>query len=298
MKAAFPEQSHTRRRNLLRPPPAFFAAERFTEALAGLGLNSLEAVFAFEGGRDLAKASIGRFRRRLQFELTPVGAPQPVKVFLKRYDRPPALRQLRHWFLHHGRRSFARTEHEAARQLAAAGINVPHTIACGERWGILFEYRSFLMTEEVEDSLSLERRLPPCFDGPPAPARWRARREFIRRLASFVKRFHETGYRHRDLYFSHVFYSDEGQFTLIDLARASRPFWRRRFQVKDIAQLHYSAPAASFSRTDRLRFYLAYAGRRRLAGPDKVFLRRVARKAGRMARHNIRHGIVVPFLGR
>jgi len=278
------------------PPARFFAGAQFQKALADLGLISLEAVFAFEGGRDLAKPSIGQFRRRLQLDLTPTDSADPVRVFLKRYDRPPVLSQLRNWLLHYRRRSFARTEAETAERLAACGINTPRIVAWGEQWGVLCEHRSFVMMEEIKDSESLERRLPPCFEGDATRAELPAHRDFIRQLASFIRQFHETGFRHRDLYLSHIFCSCAGQFSLIDLARASRPILRRRFQVKDIAQLHYSAPATTFSRTDRLRFYLAYADRPRLRPQDKVFLWRVVRKASKMARHSAKHGVPVPFL--
>ncbi len=189
-------------------------------------------------------------------------------------------------------------ERETADRLAAAGINTPHTVACGEQWRTVFEDRSFLMTEQVGDSRSLESQLPLCFQGSPTPEKRRTRRDFIRRLASFIRRFHATGYRHRDLYLSHVFCSDEGEFCLIDLARAFRPVLRRRFQIKDIAQLHYSVPAESFTRADRLRFYLAYVNRRRLLRRDKAFIRKVIRKACRMAHHNRKRGTPIPFLGR
>ena len=268
--------------------PSFLVAEPFRDALARLGLTSLDAVFAFDSARDLAKPSIGRFRRRSQFEVVPAGVAQPVKVFLKRYDRPPVLQQLRNWLSHHRRSSFAFMERETADQLRSAGINTPRAVACGERWASLLERKSFLMTEEIRDSESLERKLPPCFDGPATSPR----REWIRRLAAFIRRFHQTGYRHRDLYLSHIFCSD----TLIDLARTSRPILQRRFQIKDIAQLHYSAPAVSFSRTDRLRFYRTYAGRPRLSARDKVFIRHVLRKAATMARHSRKHGVPIPFL--
>ncbi|HSW01776.1 MAG TPA: lipopolysaccharide kinase InaA family protein [Sedimentisphaerales bacterium] len=283
------------RQDSVRESPSFFVTGRFAEAFAKLGLTSLDAVFAFDSGRDLVKLNIGRFRRRVQFEATPAGSRQPVKVFLKRYDRPPIGRQIRNWLLHRRRRSFASVEREAIEDLAAAGVGAPRIAACGEQWGILFERRSFLMTEEIHDSQSLERRLPPCFDD---PAALRARREFIRRLASFIKRFHATGRRHRDLYLSHVFCSGAGEFCLIDLARASHPILQRRFQVKDLAQLHYSCPARHFSRTDRVRFYLAYAGHRRLEPQDKAFLRAILRKTASMTRHNIKHGAVPPFLER
>jgi len=276
-------------------PPAFFVAGRFKDAFTELGLTSLDAVFAFDSWRDLAKSNIGRFRRRASFDVTPSDSGRPVKVFLKRYEQPPVLRQVLNWVCHHRRSSFASAERRAIEQLAKAGVNVPRVVACGEQWGALFEQRSFLITEEIADSQSLERRLPECFDST-APVTLQARRVFIRRLAEFVRRFHTTGYRHRDLYLSHIFCSDAGKFCLIDLARASRPFLQRRFQVKDIAQLHYSSPAARFSRTDRLRFYLTYAGRRRLVPRDKAFLREVAGKTARMVRHNVTHGAVPPFL--
>ncbi len=291
------EPSGTIRHDLAGASPAFLVSGRFREPLTALGLTSLDAVFAFDGARDLAKPNIGRHRRRLQFEVMPAGSDHPVRVYLKRYDRPPVLGQLRNWLSHHKRSSFAGIERETIGRLGAAGVNTPRVVACGEQWGTFFEHRSFLMTEEVKDSRSLEAQSPACFDGPLTPGKRQARRDFIRRLASFTRRFHETGYRHRDLYLSHVFCSTDGEFCLIDLARASRPFLRRRFQVKDIAQLHYSAPAESFTRADRLRFYLAYVGRRRLLPQDKAFIRKVIRKAYRMAHHNRKRGTPIPFLG-
>ncbi len=290
--------SPTIRCDLTGTSPSFLVSEPFREPLASLGLTSLDAVFRFDGVRELAKPNIGRFRRRLQFEVAPTGSNRLVRVYLKRYSRPPLLGQLRNWLSHHARRSFARMEYEAADRLATAGITTPHAIACGEQWRTLFEHRSFLITEEVKDSHSLESQLPPCFQGPLTVEKRRARRGFICRLASFIRQFHETGFRHRDLYLSHIFCSTAGEFCLIDLARASRPFLQQRFRLKDLAQLHYSAPAESFTRTDRLRFYLAYVDRRTLLPQDKAIIRKVIRKAHRMARHNRKRGNPIPFLGR
>lgn len=292
------KSSRTAGRDLSAASGDMRVCDRFRDGLASLGLTSLDAVFAFDSGRDLAKANIGRFRRRLQFDLAPAGDSHPVRLFLKRYDRPPRLAQLRNWLSHHGRKSFGRMEQETADDLASAGVATPHVVACGEQWGVLFERRSFLISEEVKDSRSLESRLPACFEGPLTPEKQRARRAFISRLALFIRQFHQTGYRHRDLYLSHIFCSDSGQFCLIDLARASRPFLRERFRVKDVAQLHYSAPAQAFTRADRLRFYLAYADQRRLRPRDKTFIRKVLSKTGRMADHNLKRGNAVPFLGR
>lgn len=286
------------RPNLHDEMPSFFVDARFVEAFARLGLTSLDAVFAFEAGRDLVKLNIGRFRRRVQFEATPGGQREPVKVFMKRYDRPPIVAQIRNWFSYGRRQSFAAVEREAIEDLGAAGVGVPRIAAFGEEWGILFERRSFLTTEEIRDSRSLERRLPECFKGPATSAALRARRNFIRRLAEFIRQFHATGRRHRDLYLCHIFCSDAGEFRLIDLARASRPLLQRRFQIKDLAQLHYSSPARHFSRTDRLRFHLAYVGHAALSPQDKALIRSVLRKTAGMVRHNVKHGGVPPCLNR
>ncbi len=278
--------------------PSFFVDGQFAEAFDRLGLISLDAVFAFDSGRDLVKLNIGRFRRRVQFEAIPAGRREPVKVFLKRYDHPPILGQIRNWLSRGRRRSFASLEREAIESLAAAGVGVPRIVAFGEEYGPLFERRSFLMTEEIHNSQSLERRLPDCFSDPATPIVLGTRRDFIRRLAEFIQRFHATGRRHRDLYLCHIFCSDAGEFHLIDLARASRPLLQRRFQIKDLAQLHYSSPARHFSRTDRMRFCLAYVGRVRLLPEDKTLIRAVLRKTASMARHNVKHGAVPPFLER
>jgi hypothetical protein len=72
---------------------------------------------------------------------------------------------------------------------------------------------------------------------------------------------------------------------------------RRRFQIKDIAQVYYSSPGRNFSKTDRMRFYMTYAGQSRLRRKDKAFIRKVINKAEQMARHDIKHGRAVPFAG-
>jgi hypothetical protein len=67
------------------------------------------------------------------------------------------------------------------------------------------------------------------------------------------------------------------------------------YRVKDIAQLHYSAPAGYFSNTDRMRFLMAYLGGGKLSASGKLFARRIHNKAKRMARRDAKHGRMVPF---
>ena len=285
-------------RGLTEITKSFFIDPEYRAALGKSGLTSVEAVFSFEAAADLAKKNLAAFRSRLKFEIDSPGSSQPTTVFLKRYDAPPAAHQLRNWLAARARKSCGALEYAVTSELSAMGIGTPKPICYGEQWGTLFEKRSFVITEKIPEAEALERKLPDCFNGPATTENLERRRDFIVRLARFIKKFHETGYRHRDLYFSHIFYSDRGSFFLIDLARAFRPIvLGRRFQIKDLAQVYYSAPGRHFSRTDRLRFYVGYAGRRELTADDKVFLRDVIDKAEGIARRERKRGRQVPFEG-
>jgi hypothetical protein len=76
---------------------------------------------------------------------------------------------------------------------------------------------------------------------------------------------------------------------LIDLQRVQR--WpgplRRRWVVKDLAQLAYSCPPRLIGPTERMRFFKRYLGVERLDGRAKRFARAVLRREGALFR---RHG--------
>ncbi len=263
----------------------------YLESFEKLGLTSIDSVFAFYGGIDLSKKNLASYRSRVKFQ---TNLPQH-NVFMKRYKNPPIMIQLANWLCQHCRRSLAITEMLVADRLTDTGINTPRTIAFGEKWNHLFEAESFIVTEEIPHSASLEEKFPD-FSADDHNSPEQNKRGFIRRLARFVAKFHGTGYRHRDLYFSHIFYSDDGKFYLIDLARAFRPlFTKRRYRIKDVAQLYYSAPGRFFSGTDRLRFYLAMVDKRHISTEDKKFIRKVTAKAKKMAKHDRKHSRTVPY---
>jgi heptosyltransferase-2 len=276
----------------LETPKLFFVDPDYKSAFSKLGLTSIDAVFSFNSGRNLTKDNLSKYRTRLQFE---INSP-PATLFLKRYDAPPISVQFKNWLSARSRKSCAALNLEPTNELASAGISTPKIVSYGEQWGSWLEKRSFVITEKIPNAESLERKLPDCFNAPLTVENLKSRRNFITRLAAFIKKFHETEYRHRDLYFSHIFYADNGQFYLIDLARAFKPrIFAERFRLKDIAQVHYSASARYFSKTDRLRFYFTYTGRDKLTTADKLFINKVIAKATRIARHDIKHGRPVPF---
>lgn len=272
---------------------SFFVNADYKETLTNMGLDSVDSVFHFNKGENLTKNNLAPYRNRLRLQITPA----PATLFLKRYDRPPIRLQIVNWLSQRHRRSLSSCELEPTLYLSAASINVPAVVAFGWQWGTVFERRSFIITRAIPHAESLERKLPLYVTDPQTPHDRSLCKDFFTRLAAFIRKFHNTGYRHRDLYLSHIFSDDAAEFHLIDLARAFQPrVFAERFRTKDIAQLHYSAPAQYFSNTDRLRFYLAYIGHTRLTKDDKRFIRKVITKAHRMAQHDLKHDRAVPFL--
>jgi len=279
---------------LVEIAPSFFVDADFEQSLKQTGLTSFDTVFSFDKGKNLTKDNLASFRNRTELQIT---QPQTT-VFLKRYNNPPVITQLKNWFSHRRINSFASFEFEPTARLNAIGINTPKIIAYGQQRTGLFERRSFIITEKLPNAQPLERKLPDFVTAPTTVEKLKSKRNFIKKLAQFVRKFHGAGFRHRDLYFSHIFYNDNGRFYLIDLARVFKPKrFSERFRIKDIAQLYYSAPGTIFSGIDRLRFYREYAGTKKLAAEDKNFIRSAVNKAKSMARHNLKHSRTVPFEG-
>jgi heptose I phosphotransferase len=277
--------------NFIEIAPGYLVDPQYKDALLQSGLTNIDAIFSFNFGENLSKKNLASHRTRLRIEVPSI----PTVVFLKRFEKPPVCEQIGNW-LSRRRKSSMRYELDSANNLADEGIQTARVIAYGEQWGFLFEKRSFIITEQIHAAEAIERTLPECFCLPVTSANLKLRRAFISELAQFAQRFHQTGFRHRDFYFAHIFYGSETGFHLIDLQRVFKPgVLAERFRVKDIAQLYYSAPRQYFSLTDRLRFYLYYSGKKILDRSDKVFIRKVVRKVRRMARHDARHGRPAPF---
>ncbi len=277
------------KQQFIKVSDSFFIDADYKKAFENLGLTSIDKVFAFDAGENLSKKNLAGYRNRLRFETV-----SPSKTFfLKGYNNPPILQQIKNWLCHSHRLSCAMLDVEAAKKLNAAGINAAKVICCGTEWGQLFEKKSFCITEKLADAESIERQLPACFDTGGATEE---KRSFIIKLAAFVKKFHDTELCHRDLYFSHIFYGKNGKFYLIDLTRIFKPkLLREKYRVKDIAQLYYSAPCRYFSKTDRIRFYLAYSAKDKLTRRDKIFIRKVKNKVKKITRHDARHGRTISY---
>jgi len=265
-----------------------YIAPEFADCFKKIGIESIDDVFNFAGGENLVKENLASFRQRIMFETENPKA----TLFLKRYQNIPKLKQINNWLSRRRRISTMDCDRMPAEILKDFGVNTPKTIAFGVQWqgivGVGFEKRSFIITEKIPNSVSLEKKLPAVF--------FRDRKKFIENLAAFVSKFHKTGFRHRDLYLCHIFCDENGGFTLIDLNRVFRPLiFGGRFLVKDLAQLYYSAPGGIITKSDRLRFYMAYTRETKLSMKDRVFIKKIKSKARQMAEHDRKHNRIPPY---
>ena len=108
-------------------------------------------------------------------------------------------------------------------------------------------------------------------------------------MAEIARRFHAAGYNHRDFYTCHFLVKEPspGQFDvrLIDLQRVQRRRWfRRRWIVKDLAQLAYSAPRDRIGPKEWIAWMRHYLGTPKLRRGDKRLIRAVAARVKRMRR--------------
>lgn len=253
------------------------AAEEDLPLLRELGLDSLDGALAYAGG-TVARIAGTRVTRRIESSRG--------VLYLKVHHGVPAWRRLT--FLGRGATSPARREWERMMAMRQAGFDVPEPIAFGESASLFgCPPRSFLLMREVA-GVPLDRFLEGGFPDPHRLGPRVARDALLRDVSGMVRRFHATGFYHKDLYCCHLIVTPDprwGRPYFIDLQRVDRgqpP--RRRWLVKDLAALHYSAPAC-VTRADRLRFLLNYLCKSRLDREAKAWARAIVVKAARLGAH-------------
>jgi heptose I phosphotransferase len=161
----------------------------------------------------------------------------------------------------------AENEWRAIMKLTELKIPTTPLVAWGRRGRLPMTRRSFIITRDLADTVSLEDLCRDWPENPPAPA---FKRALIQRVAEITRTLHRLGLFHCDLYICHFLLDPESnrpdaatpQLHLIDLHRVRGGGLRpRRWQVKDLAALYFSSSAIGLTRRDRLRFIAAYSGR-------------------------------------
>ena len=154
-------------------------------------------------------------------------------------------------------------EWRAIQRLHEVGVPTMTAVAYGERGSNPATQHSFIVTEELAPTVSLEDFTADWLQSPPEPS---VKRALIAEVAHMTGAMHRAGVNHRDCYICHfLLHTDKPvaannfRLSLIDLHRAQvRSQTPRRWRDKDLAGLYFSALNIGLTRGDKLRFLKGY----------------------------------------
>ena len=188
----------------------------------------------------------------------------------------------------------ARNEWEAIERLEQLGIASTPIVGYGQRVWNPARRQSFLMTEELQNTVSLEDFCRHWAQDPPP---FLLKRALIQKVADTARALHQNGVNHRDFYICHFhidrssagppYDPDALRLFVIDLHRAQlRHRVPRRWVVKDVAGLLFSSADIGLTRQDVFRFMKAYRDKplRAILEEERGFWRRVTRRADTLYR--------------
>jgi heptose I phosphotransferase len=194
----------------------------------------------------------------------------------------------------------AQNEWCAIEHLHRLNVDTMTLVACGKRGWNPARQLSFLVTEELTDMVSLEDFCEPWLAHPPTLA---VKRRLIEQVAQVARVVHGSGMNHRDFYLCH-FLMPLGwdglappRLYLIDLHRAQiRAKTPRRWLVKDLASLYFSALDIGLSQRDILRFLRCYTGMPlKQVLRDRAFWSRVCARTRQLYRRDFNRQPVLPL---
>lgn len=232
----------------------WFINEKYPEEIKAI-FRSVDAVFSLNCGNKISSHSLSEvFRKEVNGRV----------FYIKRYFCGG--KHLRKYV----GRSRCRAEWENLLYFQKLGIKTPEIVAYGEEslWGPFFTGRSILITEEVKNTKDLvaiaegERQL---FDN-------KAWRDCVMgQVADYLARLHAKRFIHNDLNWRNILATLGDNPTVyffdIPMGRKYRTSFQR-FAAKDLAYLDKMGKTY-LSRSDRLKFYLAYKKIKKLAQIDK-----------------------------
>lgn len=183
----------------------------------------------------------------------------------------------------------AEQEWRAIEALTRAGVSTMTAVAFGKRGTNPARQHSFIITEALVPTVSLEDY---CRDWPTSPPEPALKHALIRRVAEMVGRMHRAGVNHRDCYLVHfLLHTDPAptaealSVSLIDLHRAQiRQRVPLRWRNKDLAGLYFSALNIGLTRRDKLRFLKAYFAQplRQILAREAATLRWLEKRAEKL----------------
>ncbi len=196
-------------------------------------------------------------------------------------------------------------EKRAIERLHALGVETMSIAGYGRRGWLPSHLQSFIITDELQNTLSLEDF---CSPWPQQPPSFRLKKTLIDKLARIARTLHENGVNHRDFYICHFLMQvdSDGQpvntenphIHLIDLHRVQlRRRTPRRWIVKDLASLYFSSLDLGLTSRDVLRFVRAYRDEslRKVLKNEARFWRQITLRAVRLYRRDFGRTPILPI---
>jgi heptose I phosphotransferase len=183
----------------------------------------------------------------------------------------------------------AENEWQAIQMLPGMGIETMRLAGYGKQGRHPVHRRSFIITEELRPTISLEDFCLNWKTQAPPP---KLKRALIEQVAEIARALHANGMVHRDLYLCHFLLDTSGDIDahpstpprlyLIDLHRVEQHRrMKQRWRIKDVAGLYFSSMDIGLTQRDLLRFIQAYHHRpwRIVLHEEGRFWKKVARRA-------------------
>lgn len=194
----------------------------------------------------------------------------------------------------------AENEYRAIRAFERLGIDTLNVAAYGKRGGNPAAQLSFLITDELQHTESLEEF---CARWPQQPPSFVLKRKLIERVATIARTMHNNGINHRDFYLCHFLLKNDSppvtadnlnsrKLYLMDLHRAQiRKQVPRRWLIKDLGGLYYSALGIGLTRRDVLHFLRSYRQQslREILSHERDLWSAVKSRAAKIYRRDFNH---------
>ncbi|RBH57959.1 MULTISPECIES: lipopolysaccharide core heptose(I) kinase RfaP [Pseudomonas] len=191
-------------------------------------------------------------------------------------------------------------EWRAIQRLQEVAVPTMTAVAYGERGSNPADQHSFIVTEELAPTISLEDF---SMDWPKQPPEPRLKRALIAEVARMTGMMHRAGVNHRDCYICHFLLhtdkpvtAEDLKLSVIDLHRAqTRAAIPARWRNKDLAALYFSVLDIGLSRRDLLRFLKGYFRQplRQILRDEAALLALLERKAEKLYQRKLRYGGVL-----
>ncbi|MDP6097423.1 MAG: lipopolysaccharide core heptose(I) kinase RfaP [Gammaproteobacteria bacterium] len=160
----------------------------------------------------------------------------------------------------------AKNEWEAINKLHELKISTMKAVAYGKKGLNPSTVKSFIVTEDLVDTISLEDF---CRDWRTARPEFGLKAKLISKIARVSRVLHQNGVCHRDFYICHFLLhkpslidSQNPELFIIDLHRAFiKNRLGKRWIEKDIAGIFFSAMDIGLTRRDLFRFIRIYSGK-------------------------------------